>query len=384
MRKARVLIVDDSVVIRRLLTDILSAEPDIEVVGAVGSHSLALAKIQQAAPDVVTLDVEMPGMSGLDLLVEIRKLAPRLPVIMFSSLTRKAAATTLDALANGATDYVAKPTGAGSLEASTQHVKSELVPKIRGLAVGRQTSVAPVAAPAAAVPAPPPLPPPQSSERRPVLHSVPPPGRGPLDVLVVGSSTGGPNALAQLFKDIPASFPVPVLIAQHMPPVFTRLLAERMTAHCPVPFEEARQGVVLEPGKGWIAPGDHHMRVARKGTQVVLTLDKEAPENSCRPAVDPLFRSVAEVFGARALALILTGMGQDGLRGSEALRAQGAQILAQDEKSSVVWGMPGFVAKAGLADAVLPLAELTGEILRRVARAAAARTAVRSRSESRG
>jgi two-component system, chemotaxis family, protein-glutamate methylesterase/glutaminase len=369
MRKARVLIVDDSTIIRRLLTDILSAEPDIEVVGAVGSAALALARIAQASPDVITLDVEMPGMSGIELLTEIRKLS-RVPVIMFSSLTHRAAATTLDALAAGATDYVAKPSGTGSLEASAQHVRSELLPKIRGLAQTSQDSQL-----MKAIPAPEPRRNPPSS---PLLN------RSLIDVLVVGASTGGPNALAELFRDIPATFQVPVLIAQHMPPVFTRLLADRLNASCPLAFEEARQGVVLEPGKAWIAPGDHHMRVMRKGTLAVLSLDREAPENSCRPAVDPLFRSAAEVFGSRVLAVILTGMGQDGLRGSEALHAQGAHILAQDQKSSVIWSMPGVVVKAGLADATLPLAELAADILRRVNRSSAAKAASRSQERKHG
>jgi two-component system chemotaxis response regulator CheB len=371
MRKARVLIVDDSAVVRRLLTDILSAEPDVEVVAAVGNAAGALARIEQSPPDVVTLDVEMPGVSGIDLLVQIRKLSARLPVIMFSSLTRKSAATTLDALAAGATDYVAKPSGTGSLEASAQQVKNELLPKIRGLAQARRESEPVVKPPA-------PVEPRRNSPSSPLLN------RSLIDVLVIGSSTGGPNALADLFRELPATLPVPVLIAQHMPPVFTRLLAERLSASCPLPFEEARQGVVLEPSKGWIAPGDHHMRVVRKGTQVVITLDREPPENSCRPAVDPLFRSVADVFGSRVLAVILTGMGQDGLRGSETLRAQGAQILAQDEKTSVVWGMPGFVVKAGLADATLPLPEIAGEIVKRINRSSAAKSAARGQERKHG
>jgi two-component system, chemotaxis family, protein-glutamate methylesterase/glutaminase len=367
MRKTRVLIVDDSALIRRLISDILSAAPDIDVVAAVGNATLALSRIEQGSIDVVTLDVEMPGMNGVELLREIRKVAPRLPVIMFSSLTHKTAATTLEALASGATDYVAKPSGTGSFEASSQQVKNELLPKIRGLApaAGDSQTMAK------------PLPPARPS--RP-----PPAARAVLDVLVVGSSTGGPNALAELFREIPATFPLPVLIAQHMPPLFTRLLAERLTASCPMSFEEGRQGAVLEAGKAWIAPGDHHMRVVRKGTQALLSLDKEAPENSCRPAVDPLFRSASEVFGSRVLAVILTGMGQDGLKGSERLRAHGAQILAQDEQSSVVWGMPGFVVKAGLADATLPLIELGAEILRRVNRSVAARGGLRGQERKHG
>jgi two-component system, chemotaxis family, protein-glutamate methylesterase/glutaminase len=352
MRKLRVLIVDDSVVVRRLLTDILSAEPDIEVVGAVGNGALALAKLTQSKPDVVTLDVEMPGMNGLDLLLEIRKGWPQVAVIMFSALTQRAAATTLDALARGAVDYVTKPGAAGGREAAAQQVRAELVGKIRELRTssGARASLAPARSP-----------------RLPALGvRSGPPSASRLELVVVGSSTGGPNALAELFRELPATFPLPILIAQHMPPLFTKLLAERLSASCRVRFEEGRAGAVLEPGKAWIAPGDHHMRVARRGTQLVLTLDQGQPENSCRPAVDPLFRSAAEACGGAVLAIVLTGMGQDGLRGSEALAARGAQILVQDEKTSVVWSMPGSVAKAGLAHGVLPLAELAAELQRRV------------------
>jgi two-component system chemotaxis response regulator CheB len=355
MAKVRVLIVDDSVVIRRLLTDILSAESDIEVVGSAANASLALQRLATTIPDVVTLDVEMPDMSGLELLAEIRRRQPKLPVIMFSSQTQRAAAVTLEALARGATDYVPKPNGTGGLDASRDQVRRELLPKIRALGA----AVARAQAPREQVPA----------GRVKTLSSVP--ARG-VEVLAIGSSTGGPNALAELFRTLPATLPVPVLLVQHMPPLFTRMLAERLTATCPIPFREASAGDVLEPGKAYVAPGDHHMRVIKSAGKFVLTLDQSAPENSCRPAVDPLFRSVAEVFGERCLAVVLTGMGQDGLAGCEALAAKGAQIIVQDEESSVVWGMPGFVARAGLAQSVLPLAELPAEILRRVARASGA------------
>jgi two-component system, chemotaxis family, protein-glutamate methylesterase/glutaminase len=354
MAKVRVLIVDDSVVIRRLLTDILSAETDIEVVGSAANASLALQRLATTNPDVVTLDVEMPDMSGLDLLAEIRRRQPKLPVIMFSSQTQRAAAVTLEALARGATDYVPKPNGTGGLDASRDQVRRELLPKIRalGVSVARAQSLR-EQAPAARV------------------KPLPSVARG-VEVLAIGSSTGGPNALAELFRLLPATLPVPVLVVQHMPPLFTRMLAERLTATCPIPFREACAGDVLEPGKAYVAPGDHHMRVTKSGGRVLITLDQSAPENSCRPAVDPLFRSVAEVFGDRCLAVVLTGMGQDGLVGCEVLAAKGAQIIVQDEESSVVWGMPGFVARAGLAQSVLPLAELPAEILRRVARASGA------------
>jgi two-component system, chemotaxis family, protein-glutamate methylesterase/glutaminase len=345
MPKVRVLVVDDSVVVRRLLSDVLSAEEDIEVVGVAATAALALAKLTQTTPDIVTLDVELPDMNGLDVLAEIGKRAPKVRVIMFSSLTQRAAATTLDALARGAADYVAKPSGAGGREASLELVRTQLVPKIRALAPRSREAAASSGKVRVA-----------SSERAPNTASV--------GLIAIGSSTGGPNALAELFRLVPASLEVPVLIVQHMPPLFTRLLAERLTANCPLPFQEASAGTLLEPGRAFVAPGDYHMRVVRDGAQCSLALDQGPHENSCRPAVDVLFRSVAETFGQRALAIVLTGMGQDGLRGAESIRSRGGRILVQDEASSVVWGMPGFISKAGLADAVLPLPELAAEITR--------------------
>lgn len=350
LMKARVLIVDDSVTVRRLLTDILSAEPDIEVVGAAASASLALTKLQQTTPDLVTLDIEMPGMNGLELLVEIRKNSPKLPVIMFSSFTQRGAATTLEALARGATDYVTKPSGAGSREAAVEQIKTQLIPKIRVLALGGSTLGGVASA--------------RSVPKRNTSMA----GTSRVDVLAIGCSTGGPNALAELFRQIPATFAVPVVVVQHMPPLFTRILAERLDGACALTFREACHGDVLAPGEVRIAPGDHHMRVVREGGVLTIALGKEPPENSCRPAVDVLFRSVADTFAERALALVLTGMGQDGLRGAEAIYARGGQILVQDEASSVVWGMPGFVAKAGLAHATLPLSEIPSELLRRTKR----------------
>jgi two-component system, chemotaxis family, protein-glutamate methylesterase/glutaminase len=189
---------------------------------------------------------------------------------------------------------------------------------------------------------------------------------GPVQVVAIGVSTGGPNALADVVGRLPADFPVPLVIVQHMPPMFTRLLAERMSAQFPIRVQEGSSGSVLQPGQAWIAPGDHHMIVVRDGLHARLLLHQDPPENSCRPAVDVLFRSVAKTFGPHSLAVILTGMGQDGLRGCEAVREAGGQILAQDEATSVVWGMPGAVARAGLADRVLPLSRIADEILSRV------------------
>src|SRR5262249_45046437 len=184
--------------------------------------------------------------------------------------------------------------------------------------------------------------------------------------VAIGASTGGPNALAEVFRRLPADFPVPIVMVQHMPAMFTRLLAERLSAEFPIRVQESESGSLLQPGQAWIAPGNHHMIVVRDGGRVRTRLHQEPPENSCRPAVDVLFRSVAQTFGPNTLAVILTGMGQDGLRGCEAVRETGGQVLAQDEATSVVWGMPGYVTRAGLADKVLPISLIGDELLRRV------------------
>jgi two-component system chemotaxis response regulator CheB len=343
----RVLVVDDSAVVRRTLTDILSSETGIEVVATAPNASLALSRFEALRPDVVTLDVEMPDSSGLDLLRDLRRKSQTVPVIMFSALTQKAAATTLDALALGASDYVTKPSGLGSRAEVEAHIRSALVPRIRALGTTKARLSLP--------------------RRDPSLRPVAMAGAARrVSVLAIGCSTGGPNALADVFKRLPASLTVPIVIVQHMPPVFTRLLAERLTASSPIAVKEAEAGDVLTPGRALIAPGDHHLRLVREGARIVAALDQGPPENSCRPAVDVLFRSVASVYRAQSLAVVLTGMGQDGLKGCEVIREAGGQILAQDEKTSVVWGMPGFVARAGLADAVVPLEDVASQIVQRV------------------
>ena len=357
----RVLIADDSVVVRRLLSDILSADPGITIVGAAANGKLALVKLAQTSPDLVILDVEMPEMDGLETLTEIRRLHPRLPVIMFSTLTERGASVTLEALALGATDYVTKPSNTGSLAESRQRVADELIPRIIQL-VGRRRPVSPALAKAAppVVRAPMPAPPKRRGPAEPV------------DVLAIGVSTGGPNALASLLPMLPADLPVPVLIVQHMPPVFTRLLAERLDRQSAIRVCEAQDGMVVEPGRVYIAPGDHHLTVVNERGRVVVRLNQGPQEQSCRPAVDPLFRSVAEAYGAHTLAVVLTGMGADGMRGATRIAEVGGVILAQDEASSVVWGMPAAVVQAGLAEAVLPLDRIADAVLSRISAGARA------------
>jgi len=354
MPKIRVLIVDDSVVIRRLLTDELSKDPDIEVVGTAATGKIALSKVEQTPPDVVTMDIEMPEMDGITALTEIRKTHPKLPIIMFSTLSQRGAKETLEALSRGANDYVTKPANVGSAVLAVPRVREELIPKIKRLA-RPQTASPPSnirSASGLASPAVPRF----LSARKPFK----------VDIVAIGVSTGGPNALAEIIPHIPKDCPVPILIVQHMPPVFTKCLAERLSLKASIPIHEGQPGDVVVPGQAWIAPGGYHMVVQRKGTQVVLTTNQDPPENSCRPAVDVMFRSVAKVYGDAVLAVVLTGMGQDGMRGVEVIREAGGQVIAQDEASSVVWGMPGAVVHAGLAHSILPLSQVSTEIMSKV------------------
>jgi two-component system chemotaxis response regulator CheB len=348
MPPLRILIIDDSVVIRKVLSETLSSDPQLEVVSTACDGRVGLAKIAQVHPDLVTLDVEMPVMDGLETLAEVRKLYPRLPVIMFSTLTERGATATLDALSLGASDYVTKPSNTGSMSAATERIEADLIPKIKALCA-RSSSKPAAIAPALPAPGP----------RAPAIFR-------PIEIVAIGTSTGGPNALAELFPRIPKDFPVPIVAVQHMPPLFTKMLAERLASRSSIPIEEGVADAALAPGHAWIAPGNFHMTVKRTGLSRRLSLNQDPPENSCRPAVDVLFRSVASVYGASALGIVMTGMGSDGVLGSQKICEAGGHVIVQDEASSVVWGMPGLVYAAGHADAVFPLTQLAGEITRRV------------------
>ncbi len=287
MPKIRVLIVDDAVVVRRLLSDALASDAAFEVVGTAANGRIALAKIPQTNPDAITLDVEMPELDGLETLVEIRKVYPNLPVIMFSTLTARGATATLDALALGANDYVTKPANVGSVVAATQSVRDELIPKIKAFCaktMGLETPSAARRQPTA-----------QNRSSTPTVTR--PPRR--VDIVAIGVSTGGPNALAKLIPAFPVNFPVPVVIAQHMPPIFTTTLAKRLAAHANIPVCEGTPGDVLRSGSVWIAPGDYHMVLSRKIAAVHIQTNQDPRENSCRPAVDVLFRSVSAIYGGK-------------------------------------------------------------------------------------
>ena len=353
--RIRVMVVDDSVVIRRLVTHALEQTPIIEVVGTASNGAIGLQRIKQLSPDLITLDIEMPDMDGLEMLRRIRAEHSQLRVFMFSTLTERGAAKTLEALTLGADDYVAKVSNEGSLDRSMARLREEMIPKIM------QFFRLPAATNVAAKPEP------ASFKSTPSAYRPAPVflgAKGKFKAVVIGVSTGGPTALGAILPKIPAGFKLPILVVQHMPPLFTRLLAERLNNTCNLIVEEAAQGSKVEPGKILIAPGDFHMKIASNEAGVSVYLDQSPRLNSCRPAVDALFASAGEVYGGAVLAVILTGMGQDGLRGVEILKAQGATVLAQDEASCVVWGMPGAVVNAGLADRVLPLDEVVPEILR--------------------
>jgi two-component system chemotaxis response regulator CheB len=349
--RIRVMVVDDSVVIRRLVTQALELDPTIDVVGTASNGALGLQRMPQLKPDVITLDIEMPDMNGLEMLRRIRREYPKVRVIMFSTLTERGAAITLEALTLGADEYVAKVANEGSLDRSLARLREDMIPKIKQffLFPASVSAAGPATAP----------PPPPARAAAPALQGL----KFRPKVVVIGVSTGGPTALAAMLPSFPAKFPLPILLVQHMPPLFTRLLAERLNANCPLMVEEASHGQAVEVGKILIAPGNFHMKVASSAGTVRVCLDQSPQQNSCRPAVDPLFASAAEVYGGAVLAVVLTGMGHDGLRGAETLRTRGGTVLVQDEASSVIWGMPGAVANAGLADRVLPLDEIVPEIL---------------------
>ena len=342
MRKIRILVADDSVVVRKMLSVELEKNVDLTVVGAAADGRIALAKLQELNPDIVVMDINMPDMDGLTATSEIHKIYPKTPIIMMSTLTRPNALATLEALTRGASDYVTKPEGADNSEEALATICAELVPKIRFFGRPMTETLTPKA----------------PVFVRKISGAVTCP-----EIVAIGVSTGGPTALAEVIPYLPEKFPVPIVIVQHMPPVFTTMLAERMGRDSKIKVMEGKAGQVLQPGQVYIAPGGFHMKVEKNGQRVQLSLNSDPPENFCRPAVDVLLRSVAEVYGRRVLAVIMTGMGEDGKKGSQQVVNRGGKVIVQDEASSVVWGMPGAVAKAGLAEAVLPLGKIAGYLV---------------------
>ncbi|MCS6853136.1 MAG: chemotaxis response regulator protein-glutamate methylesterase [Elioraea sp.] len=338
--RIRVLVCDDSAVIRGLVVRLLESDPAIEIAGTAANGRDAIAAVSRVRPDVVVLDIEMPVMDGLTALPELLKREPRPEVVMASTLTTRGAEVTLRALHLGAADYVPKPTSVAGIP-SAEEFRRELLGKVKALGAARRRRAAKTREAA--------LPTVKVRPRSSLTVGVRP------EIVAIGASTGGPQALFRLVRDLGPGFPLPVLITQHMPAPFLSILAEHLTKLGALPCREGRDGERLEPGRIYLAPGDRHLLVRGDRAAPRIVLSDGPPENFCRPAVDPMFRSVAEVFGARAIVVVLTGMGQDGLAGARDIAAKGGIVLAQDEATSVVWGMPGAVAQADLATAVLPI-----------------------------
>ncbi len=336
----RVMIVDDSAVIRGVIARWIAADAGLAVAASVSNGRAAVEQIKAVDPDVVVLDIEMPEMDGITALPLLLKACPKAKIIMASTLTRRNAEISIKALSLGATDYVPKPTSVGAGDAA-EAFRRDLCDKINALGRRRQAAVRAVPAQGGAL-----------SLRK--ASMVKP------QIVAIGSSTGGPQALNQVMAALAPHLNVPVVITQHMPATFTAILAETLSRHSGLKCTEGADGMMLEPGRVYVAPGDHHMLIQGRGGPIKLT--QTPPENFCRPAVDPMFRSIAAAYGAATLAVVLTGMGADGREGARAVAGAGGTVLAQDEATSVVWGMPAAVAQAGLASAVLPLPAVAPEM----------------------
>lgn len=369
-RRTGILIVDDSAVMRSLLRAVVNSDAQLEVAGTASDGSSALDCVALAQPDLILLDVEMPGMDGLATLRELHRRWSGIPVIMCSSLTQRGARVTIEALACGAADYVSKPTGQSDREAAVRKLAQDLLPKVRALARRHRGTSPDSSIPAGLIArqrcAEFPGQARASGEIAAPQHAMQP-VIAPPSVIAIGVSTGGPAALEALLPRFPSDFPLPVLVVQHMPELFTSLLAERLNNRCSLRVREASHGDPVQAGTIYIARGNWHMETVTSSlseTPAVVRLTQDPPENHCRPSVDVLFRSVANMYGPGVLAVVLTGMGADGLNGCRMIRDLGGAVLAQDEASSAVWGMPGAVVSAGLAHRVLPLQGIAPEILR--------------------
>jgi two-component system chemotaxis response regulator CheB len=342
----RVLVIDDSVVSRRVVAHAIDADPGLVLAGTAPNGKAAIDKLDLLGPDVLVLDLDMPVMDGFETLAAVRRTHPHLPVIVFSHLTRAGAAATLDALALGATGFALKPRADG-IGMAEELVRTDLLPLIAALAKRPAERVTQAA-------------------RGPAAQTTPF-KRAAVTAVVLGVSTGGPSALAEIVPCLPPNLSVPVFIVQHMPPVFTQMLAERLNRVAQVDVVEAADSEPVVAGRVYVAPGGRHLALRGTAMYAEIALTDDAPENSCRPSVDVLFRSAARVYGSGVAGVVLTGMGSDGLRGCEAVRSAGGSVMVQDAPSSVVASMPLAVAEAGLANAVLPLHDIGPTLVRWIA-----------------
>jgi len=401
----RVLIVDDSSVVRKFIASAIEGCKELQVVGEATNGKEALELFGRIQPDIITLDVEMPVMDGIETLGHIRRKDRKVPVVMFSTLTERGARVTLEALSRGANDYIAKPSSLGGKKNAADLAVEEIRQKLIVHGRLRKGISAPTSAPGsggAAVTGIPSLPssrvqpPPSagaslprssltSNDRTPAVTVVAPAATArptiytnePVKLresrrnaiykaLGIGVSTGGPNAMAEIFKDLRVPFGVPIFITQHMPPVFTKMFAEKLRLVSGLEVFEATSGQPIKPGEVYVAPGGYHMVVVESRDGLIIGLNEDPPENSCRPSVDVMFRSLVKAYGANVLGMILTGMGSDGVRGAEVIVKAGGEVIAQDEASSAVWGMPGAVAHAGLASSLLPLEAISSELKKKL------------------
>jgi two-component system chemotaxis response regulator CheB len=352
-KKIKVMLVDDSAVIRGMMTQALQKSPEVDIVASVMNGKAALLALERTPADVVLLDIEMPEMDGITALPLMLKAHPHLKIIMVSSMTTKGADVSMKALELGAVDCLAKPVSKGD-KAVTDHFFEDVVQRV--IALGKSAHTKKPASNTTAAAAPSAAATPTSSFFAPTSE---------IRCLAIGSSTGGPQALIQLFRQLQGKkIRVPILITQHMPATFTKILAEHLHAASKLPCEEATEGKEAQAGRIYIAPGDFHLVPRMENSALKLVLNQESPINFCRPAVDPMFHALAQVYGRGLLAVVLTGMGQDGMEGARSIVARGGNVLAQDEATSVVWGMPGAVTKAGLAKAVLPLNDIASTLAR--------------------
>ncbi|PIE70268.1 MAG: chemotaxis response regulator protein-glutamate methylesterase [Deltaproteobacteria bacterium] len=371
MSKLRALVVDDTIVYRKIVSDVLAEFPDIEVVGTANNGKIALHKINTLKPDFITLDIEMPEMNGLETLEAVNREHPHIGVIMVSTLTHDGSDMTIRALELGAFDFIPKPQS-GTMRENLQSIRTLLNPIVKAFTrrraivrPGFRPTPLPAARPSVPFRYPPEPPAPKAASAPPVPRPTPP---GSSEIVAIGISTGGPNALAQLIPALPDTLNVPILIVQHMPPVFTQSLAKSLDAKSRLRVKEAENGEALTANTVYIAPGGKQMKViaGNDGQNRLIRITDDPPENSCKPSADYLFRSVSEYYLGRSTGVIMTGMGNDGSKGLKQMKQSGAYIIAQDEATCTVFGMPKEPIASGIVDAVCPLTSISGEIVKSV------------------
>ncbi len=357
----RIMVVDDTVVYRKIVSDVLTELPNVEVVGTAHNGKAALLKLKTLKPDLLTLDIEMPELSGIEVLQRLQTEAPEVGAIMLSTLTQQGGIMTMRALELGAFDFIPKPQS-GTMAENKEAVKEALAPMLKAFARSRQIKSRLSSLPRAKTAL-------RQASRpisNPVRRMV---GRTEsASIIAIGISTGGPNALAQMLPKLPGDIDVPIVIVQHMPPLFTQSLANSLNNKCELEVREATNGEPLTPNVVYIAPGGAQMKIVAggDGTQRVIKITNDPPENNCKPSVDYLFRSIADHYVGRATGVIMTGMGSDGTKGLQMMKNNGATIIAQDESTCVVFGMPKEPVESGLADVVAPLDLIAAEIIKTV------------------